>query len=355
MYHGYRIGQVVVGRYRLSQKIAQGSMGAVWLARDVSFDIQVAVKLLHQTSNDASYARLYFADRLIREARATAAVRHPAIVRVLDFGIDSSQDPYFVMELLDGHSLGRRLRRGGRVIPERAVQVLLPVADGLAAAHALGIVHRDIKPDNLFLAREGHGRVQPKAIDFGLAKICDGPPTHPVTGAGVLGTPEYMAPEQVIDSSTVDHRADVWGYCVVLYEMLSGAAPFTGRTCSEILRAVLDAEPESLTNAIGLDAGLWRIIERGLHKERSERWTSMHELGAALANWLTSRGVTEDVTGASLRTQWPTENTRLPWASVRVVHSRPSSESVPAYGKIHADSDDREPRARADSHVCSRR
>jgi len=360
MCHGYHIGQVVVGRYRLSQKIAHGSMGAVWLARDVCFDLQVAVKLLHQATQDPSYTRLYFADRLIREARATSAVRHPAVVRVLDFGIDSAQDPYFVMELLDGQSLGRRIRRGGRVIPERAVQVLLPIADGLSAAHGLGIVHRDIKPDNLYLAKEGHGRIQPKAIDFGLAKISHGTVGHVATGAGVLGTPEYMAPEQVIDSSTVDHRADIWGYCAVLYEMLSGAAPFNGQTCPEVLRAVLDRQPVPLTSEIDLDDELWGIIERGLRKDRSERWSSMHELGTALANWLTSRGVTEDVTGASLRTQWPTDAT-FAWSVSRSDQRLSTSwHSAPAaYGKVHAPSyqlaQDAEPRPRADSQVCSRR
>jgi serine/threonine-protein kinase len=302
--HGYRIGQLVAGRYRLSQTLSEGSMGAVWLAKDLVLDLPVAVKLLHRDANLTSSDRSYLTDRLMREARATAAVRHPAIVRVLDYGVTLSAGAYLVMDQLEGQSLGRRLRRRGRVVPERAVQVLLPIADALAAVHARGIVHRDIKPDNVFLSRDNHGRIQPKVIDFGLAKLSQGPATM-LTGSGVLGTPEYMPPEQVIDSSTVDQRADIWGFSVVLYEMLSGAIPFPGRSCPEILRAILDRDVPPLT-AIGIDAALWSILARGLRKDPAERVASMSELGHDLAAWLASRGVTEDITGSSLRAQWPT-------------------------------------------------
>jgi serine/threonine-protein kinase len=261
------------------------------------------VKLLRHAANITSSDRSYLSDRLMREARATAAVRHPAIVRVLDYGVTLAAGPYLVMEQLEGQSLGRRIRRGGRVLSERAVQVLLPVADGLCAVHARGIVHRDVKPDNVFLSRDNHGRIQPKVIDFGLAKWVKTTSAAILTGAGVLGTPEYMPPEQIIESSTVDQRADVWGFSVVLYEMLSGAVPFSGNSCPEILRAILDREVPSLT-AVGVDASLWAIVERGLRKDPRDRYASMTELGVALADWLTGRGVSEDITGASLRTQW---------------------------------------------------
>jgi serine/threonine-protein kinase len=301
--HGYRIGQLVAGRYRLSQTLSEGSMGAVWLARDLVLDLPVAVKLLHRDANLSTSDRSYLTDRLMREARATAAVRHPAIVRVLDYGVTLSAGAYLVMDQLEGQSLGRRLRRRGRVVPERAVQVLLPIADALAAVHARGIVHRDVKPDNVFLSRDNHGRIQPKVIDFGLAKLSQAP-TSMLTGSGVLGTPEYMPPEQVIESSTVDHRADVWGFSVVLYEMLSGAIPFPGRSYPEILRAILDREVPPLT-ALGIDPELWDIVASGLRKDPAERHASMAELGQKLADWLAVRGVLEDITGASLRTQWP--------------------------------------------------
>jgi serine/threonine-protein kinase len=223
---------------------------------------------------------------------------------VLDFGVTLSAGPYLVMEQLEGQSLGRRIRRSGRILPERAVQVLLPLADSLSAVHEHGIVHRDVKPDNVFLSRDNHGRIQPKAIDFGLAKLIRSSPTAILTGSGVLGTPEYMSPEQVIDSSSVDARADVWGFCVVLYEMLSGTVPFPGRSCAEILRAILDRPVPPLTVEMGVDASLSTLVEQGLRKDPAERIATMSELGSRLAEWLSERGVHEDITGASLRTQW---------------------------------------------------
>jgi serine/threonine protein kinase len=302
--HGYRIGQIIAGRYRLSQTINEGSMGSVWLGRDLILDLPVAVKLLHHGDDASAADHAYLTDRIMREARATASVRHPAIVRVLDYGITLSAGPYLVTELLEGHALGRRLQRGGRIVPERAVQVLLPIADALSAVHTGGFVHRDMKPDNVFLSKDNHGRIQPKLIDFGLAKLPAGTNGLILTGGGVLGTPEYMPPEQIIESSSVDRRADIWGFSIMLYEMLWGDVPFNGRSCPEILRAILDREVPSLTTAMGLDARLWAILERGLRKDPFHRWPDISELGAALADWLGGRGISEDITGTSLRTQW---------------------------------------------------
>jgi serine/threonine-protein kinase len=299
----YRIGQLIAGRYRLSQTLSEGSMGAVWLAKDLVLDLPVAVKLLNQATNPPD--RTYLTDRLMREARATSTVRHPAIVRVLDYGITLSAGPYLVLEQLEGQSLGRRIRRAGAVAPERAVQVLLPIADALSAVHARNIVHRDVKPDNVFLSRDNHGRIQPKVIDFGLAKLVRTGSVQALTGAGILGTPEYMPPEQVIDSTTVDQRADVWAFSVVLYEMLSGKVPFAGRSSAEILRSILDRDAPSLVETMNLSPSLWEIIERGLRKDPDERCRTMSEFGARLAEWLGGRGVYDDITGASLRTQWP--------------------------------------------------
>jgi len=308
----YRIGQLIAGRYRLSQTLSEGSMGSVWLARDLVLDLPVAVKLLHLGTRMSSSDRAYLKDRLIREARVTAAVRHPATVRVLDYGVTLSAGPYLVMEQLEGQSLGRRIRSAGRVVPERAVQVLLPIADALSAVHACGIVHRDVKPDNVFLSRDNHGRIQPKIIDFGLAKLARTAPSHVLTGSGVLGTPEYMPPEQVIEPSTVDQRADIWGFSVVLYEMLSGTVPFPGRSCPEILRSILDRDVPPLTASMGLDASLWAIIERGLRKDPCERHAAIAEMGERLADWLSKQSVEEDITGSSLRTQWPPSGSYRP-------------------------------------------
>src|SRR5262249_54278207 len=131
--------------------------------------------------------------------------------------------------------------------------------------------------------------VQPKLIDFGVAKVMDPFGRERLTGAGVIGTPGYMPPEQALDSSEVDGRADLWAFCVMLYEILSGRVPFPGRTCTEVLRAVLERELQPLTASIGLDAELWSILERGLRTERTNRWEGMRPLTAALRGWLANR------------------------------------------------------------------
>jgi serine/threonine protein kinase len=280
-------GLLLGGKFRLSHKLADGAMGAVWEARDESLDRPVAVKLLSPSKRAHGTEWDYLSRRLLREAKIVSSVRHPAIVRAIEFGVVPRDEPYYAMELLVGKPLDRIIQQR-RVAPERAVELLLPIAAGLSAIHALGVVHRDVKPDNLFLAWGPDATIHPKLIDFGVAKYVE-PLAAPLTGSGAIGTPEYMAPEQALNASEVDARADVWGFCVVLYEVLSGAVPFQGPTCADVLRGVLDRDAEPLTTRIGLDAGLWSIIERGLQRERSARWSGMRELGAELHAWLAAR------------------------------------------------------------------
>jgi serine/threonine-protein kinase len=294
--------EVVAGKYRLCQPIGEGAMGSIWRAVDIETGTPVALKLLHCDLPVPSSQREYFSDRLAREAAALTRIRHPAVVQVLDFGATSRDDPYLAMELLEGESLGSMLDRSGQLLPEYAVQVVLPLADGLGAMHEQGVIHRDLKPDNLFLAIEG--QIQPKVIDFGLAKITCGHTLRKLTGVGLLGTPDYMAPEQAQELPNVDYRADIWALCVVLYEALSGTVPFGGPTLADALCAITTQEPTPLTEH-GVDPVLWSIIERGLRKKPEQRWQNMHELGTALASWLVARGVLVDVTGASLQLQWP--------------------------------------------------
>lgn len=302
--HAYTEGDLIAGKYLLVRQIGEGAMGSVWHARDIFLGIQVALKMLRPEHRVAGPQREYLAERLTREATTLAGIRHPAIVRVYDFGASSWNDPFLAMELLDGESLGSLLERSGQLFPEYAVQIMLPIAHGLAAAHDQGVVHRDIKPDNLFLSIDG--RIEPKLIDFGLVKLTHGQGGRKLTGVGFLGTLDYMAPEQALELPNVDHRSDVWAFCVVLYEALSGEPPFCKPTFAETFGALLQREPAPLT-AIGLDPALWEIIARGLRKSPDERWQSMHDLGTALARWLLSRAVNVDVTGAALHTQWAAE------------------------------------------------
>jgi serine/threonine protein kinase len=187
-------GDVIAGRYRLVDLLGEGGMGTVWRAHWLTLDIDVAVKVLRRAHTDETSAA-----RLLREARATARLGHPCIVRALDFGEMETGEPFMVMELLQGISLARWVEEhGGRVSPLQAIQMLLPVADALAAVHAHGIVHRDIKPDNILVVPDGPGRFLPKIVDFGIAKVVADPRERQVlTGAGtVLGSLAYMAPEQ---------------------------------------------------------------------------------------------------------------------------------------------------------------
>jgi serine/threonine-protein kinase len=209
------------------------------------------------------------------------------------------------MELLNGESLGGRLEREECLPATTALQLLLPIAEALALAHSRGVVHRDLKPDNIFLSAEGGG-IQPKLLDFGIAKLTsnlEGGPTLTQTGT-LLGSPDYMSPEQAYGRADIDQRSDVWAFCVVLYETLAGIAPFGGDSNATILRSVVQDKPVPIELLAKVDPKLAAIIHWGLAKDRDARPASMVELGRALAAWLASRGVRHDVTGSSLETKW---------------------------------------------------
>jgi serine/threonine protein kinase len=274
-------------------------MGVVWVARNAILEVDVAIKLipLKKGAN-----RTMLAARLLQEARAAAQLAHPAICRTFDFGATHHGDPFVVSELLHGETLSQALREQGRIPAVRAVQTLLPIADGLAEAHARGIVHRDVKPDNIFLVRDLASRVQPKLLDFGLAHFVDQGSKLTVAGT-LLGTPDYMSPEQARGELT-DFGTDIWSLCVVLYELMTGRLPFAGNTHTAIIWGVMSRDPEPTTASAAGDQALWRIIEQGLRKEAKQRWKSVRKLGQALALWLSERGVQEDLCGASLRAAW---------------------------------------------------
>src|SRR5690348_7361089 len=188
----HKPGDVVDGRYVLFEPLGKGGMGVVWKARSTALDVEVAVKLVRGTTPSADAFK-----RMAREAHAAARLGHPAMATVLDFGATSSGDPYVVMELLHGESLGDVLGRERRMDAVRAVGTLLPILEGLREAHDKGIVHRDIKPENLFLSRTARGRLQPKVLDFGIAKLeaPDEKQARLTQDGAVLGSPGYFSPE----------------------------------------------------------------------------------------------------------------------------------------------------------------
>jgi serine/threonine-protein kinase len=229
------------------------------------------------------------------------------------------------MELVQGESLGSILRRELRLPAIHAVQMLLPLADGLRSAHDKGIVHRDIKPDNILVAKDEFGRQQPKLVDFGIAKVdkTQALEDRKLTLEGVaLGSPDYMSPEQALGREDIDHRTDVWALCVVLYESITGQMPWDRPNYNALMQAIIHDPPASTTELSAGDADLWRVIERGLQKNPDNRWASMTELGEALALWLYEHGVKEDISANSLRAVWLDGNL----SGVRMELRRPSGE-----------------------------
>jgi serine/threonine-protein kinase len=209
------------------------------------------------------------------------------------------------MELAHGETLAALLRREGKVGPVEALKLVLPLVDGLRCAHERGIVHRDIKPENVFVARDALGRVQPKLLDFGIAKLEQQPSVSRLTQVGeVLGSPEFMSPEQARGLSDIDARTDVWSLCVMLYEMITGTLPFKITNYNALMQAILHEQPVPTVEYAAGDRELWLVIAKGLEKTRERRWSNMFELGEALAFWLYDHGVSEDVAGNSLKAVW---------------------------------------------------
>jgi serine/threonine-protein kinase len=295
-------GDLIAGKYVLETKLGEGGMGSVWVARHEALDIQVAIKVIRADVRKIRAARS--TERLLQEARAAARLGHPAIVRISDFGLTDDGDPFLVMELLDGEDLASALDRRGRVSPIKAVRMLLPIAHALLVAHQKHIVHRDIKPENIFLVRNEDGTLQPKLIDFGVAKIAERKAAERLTNVGaVMGSPGYMSPEQA-RGFDADERADIWSLCIVLYEMITDRLPFDGKNYNSLMRSIIEDEVASILSFGVGDEALWKIIERGLAKAPEARWSSMRELGNELADWLLTHGIREDICGHSIAGQW---------------------------------------------------
>ncbi len=295
----YAPGEILLGRYRLIEPLAVGGMGAVWRAHNQLLDAEVAVKVMVRLASDPTGVAL---QRAHREARLAAQLRHPAVCATIDFGISDRGDPVVVSELLHGEGLDEVLESEGPLSTTRAGQLLLPVLDGLAAAHSKGIVHRDVKPSNIFLARDEAGNLQPKLIDFGIARGLSDKQRITVAGL-VCGTPDYMSPEQASGSNDVDWRSDLWSVCVSLYELVSGRVPFEANNYNAVMFAVIH-RPYAHLGALGAeDHDFLAIIERGLSKDRAARFQSARELARQVSMFLLARGVDVDACGHLLRTR----------------------------------------------------
>jgi serine/threonine-protein kinase len=275
-------GTVIDQRYEVIAPLGEGGMGTVYRVRHVTLDRMFAMKVLRR---DLA-ADKGLAARFLQEARATAAIRHPAVVAISDFGTLEDGAPYFVMDLLVGETLATRMRGRGLLSPREASSIARKLADALSAAHAANVVHRDLKPENVFLVRAAGGKAvvdeDVRIVDFGAAKIVGG---SKLTRPGVVfGTPYYMSPEQA-GGQPVDARADVYSLGVLLYEMVTGAVPFEADTYMGVLTKHLFATPAkpSERTPSGVQLGdLESVVLRALEKDPAERYQSMTELAAAI-------------------------------------------------------------------------
>ena len=321
----YQAGDLVEGKYRLLHKLGQGGMGTVWRARNETLEFDVALKVISKVAEEeedaessptgASRASSRPADRLLQEAKTAARLGHPAIVRIFDFGKTAAGDPFIVMELLDGCDLGAALAKKGRLSPVKAVRTLLPIAHALAMAHDKQIVHRDLKPENIFLANSDDGQVRPTLVDFGVAKFERQIGNRLTQTGALLGSPAYMSPEQA-RGDEVDSRADIWAFSVVLYECVTGRAPFEGKNYNALLFSIVSVEPDSTRAFSAGDDERWAILQRGFKKNPDERWQSLREMAVVLARWLKDRNVHEDITGASLNMSWLAQSGRASFSTV---------------------------------------
>ncbi len=263
----------VVGNFRVVSLLGQGGMGEVYLAEHQGIQTRVAIKMLMpEISQDQSHVQRFF-----NEARIVGRIKHAGIVKIFDVGFHNGR-AYLVMELLEGESLAGRIQRTGRIPTAELVDIAHQIASVLAASHAAGVIHRDLKPDNVYLVPDAAlgDRARVKVLDFGIAKLSDasGPRT-----VGTMGTPAYMAPEQWGDSGSVDWRADIYSLGCVGFEMATGKPPFAATTIAEAFRNHTQAPPPSVrTFAPELPGALEVLFHRMLAKQPADRALSSPRL-----------------------------------------------------------------------------
>jgi eukaryotic-like serine/threonine-protein kinase len=276
------LGTVVEGRYRIRERLGGGAAGAVYRADDLGGGAPLAIKVWHQSVLEPQTA-----GRFQRETKALSTLVHPNILAIRDYGLLDGM-PFLATELLEGISLEALIGRGPLPL-ETAIAIVKQVLSALSFAHAQQVVHRDLKPDNVFLTRAAGGGYHVKVLDFGLAKFLE-PQADPLAGSALtkrgalVGTPLYMAPEQALGRA-IDARTDVYAIGCVLYELLAGEPPFTAGSLTELLRAHLVQPIPRLAarrpDLSGAEA-LQRVIDRALSKQADERFANAAEMLAAL-------------------------------------------------------------------------
>src|SRR5687767_9216982 len=277
------IGQILADKYRIEELISEGGMGAVYRGTHILMDKKVAVKVLRPSlaADDTIVARFS------REAKAASRIAHPHALSVTDFGESENGVVFLVMEYLHGKTLKNEIRNAGPMPLARVVEIIRQVGSALDAAHAEGVIHRDLKSDNIMLV-DSNGADWAKVLDFGIAKITErvGSFDPGITAPNlIIGTPQYMSPEQCSQSSELDSRSDIYSLGVILYEMLIGHVPFTGESPTAIMMKHLqDAPPSVLEERKDLPPAIGRVVTRAMAKRPEDRFQTVSELAEELAS-----------------------------------------------------------------------
>ncbi len=286
MHPGSRISHDIV----LERRLGEGSMGEVWVAQHHGLRRRVAVKFI---LDEAVQRVPHAATRFLREAVNASRIRSPNVVQTFEYALASDGTPYIAMELLEGESLDERLRRGPLSVEETSV-VLCQVGSALDTARTLGIVHRDIKPQNLFLCRDGHELVT-KVLDFGNAKSVIEPMGVDVSSPGMLaGSPAYVSRDMLLDPDDLDHRVDLWALGVTAFKCLTGELPFKGRLLIDTVQAIIDGDlrqASSLRPSLGPQCDAW--FERVFAEEPALRPQSGQEMADSFAAQMGVRALSE--------------------------------------------------------------
>lgn len=269
-------GTVLAERYRLEEKLGEGAMGSVWRAEHLMLGSMVAIKVLDESIAQHKIALA----RFLREARAAASLKSVHVVQIHDYGVDE-RVPYIAMEYLDGETLGTRLQQVSHLSPEDTALMITHVARGVGKAHETGVVHRDLKPDNIFLVTEDDEEYA-KVLDFGVAKAGEGVFAATLTSAGkLLGTPAYMSAEQAAGRH-VDHRTDIWAMAVIAFECLTGELPFMGDDLPDLLHAIHDGPIPVPSRLAPVPPGFDAWFARGVARNVDDRFYTAKELATEL-------------------------------------------------------------------------
>jgi eukaryotic-like serine/threonine-protein kinase len=277
-----QLGDVIAEKYRLERALGAGGMGVVFAAKHLALNQTVALKFMQPSA----LGNMEAVARFLREARVVAQLKSEHVGRVLDLGTLANGAPYIVMEYLEGEDLERLLSRRGSLPLADVLDLVLQAMESIAEAHAAGIVHRDLKPANLFLTLQPGGKPMIKVLDFGVSKWSDPSVAgwSTITGVkAVMGSPAYMAPEQLISAATVDARADIWSLGCTLYQLLTGHLPFEGDTFPELTAKVLKEEPLPLkVRRSDISAPCDAVVRKCLAKRPEDRYQDLCALAAAL-------------------------------------------------------------------------